>query len=77
MKLCHHSLDDFFLKNEVAGAEDELEDFWSGAIFQGSPHKIMYDGQSLFDRENSEKFKELKSPELKKVSCTFELYPQG
>lgn len=37
----------------------------------------MYDGQSLFDRENSEKFKELKSPGLKKVSCTFELYQQG
>lgn len=37
----------------------------------------MYDGQSLFDRENSEKFKELQSPELKKVSSTFELYPQG
>ena len=27
MKLCHHSLDNFFKKNEVAGAEDELEDF--------------------------------------------------
>ena len=37
----------------------------------------MYDGHSLFDLENSEKFKEFKSPELKKVFCTFELYPQG
>ena len=57
--------------------EDELEGFWSGAIYQGSPHKIMYDGHNLFDLKNSEKFKEFKSPELKKVFCTFELYPQG
>lgn len=75
MKLCHHSLDNFLKKNEVAGEEDELEGFWSGAIYQGSPHKIMYDRHSLFDLENSEK--EFKSPELKKVFCTFELYPQG
>ena len=35
----------------------ELEGFWSSAIFQGSPDKIMYDGHSLFDLENSEKLK--------------------
>ena len=35
----------------------ELEGFWSSAILQGSPDKIMYDEHSLFDLENSEKLK--------------------
>ena len=32
-------------------ASDELQ------FFKGSPDKIMYDGHSLFDLENSEKLK--------------------
>ena len=45
------------IDHEVVAADDELEGFWSGAIFQGSVGKIMYDGHSLFDMENSEKLK--------------------
>ena len=45
------------IDHEVVVAEDELESFWSSVIFQGSPDKIMYDGHSLFDLENSEKLK--------------------
>ena len=47
------------IDHEVVAADDrdELEGFWSGAIFQGSAGKIMYDGHSLFDLENSEKLK--------------------
>ena len=35
------------IDHEVVAAEDELERFWSSAIFQGSPDKIVYDGHSL------------------------------
>ena len=35
------------IDHEVVAAEDELERFWSSAIFQGSPDKILYDGHSL------------------------------
>ena len=45
------------IDHEVVAADDELEGFWSGAIFQGSAGKIMYGGHSLFDLENSEKLK--------------------
>ena len=45
------------IDHEVIAAGDELEGFWSSAIFQGSPDKIMYDEHSLFDLENSEKLK--------------------
>ena len=47
------------IHHEFVAAEDELEGFWSSAIFQGSP--ILYDGHSLFDLENSEKLEEFKS----------------
>ena len=45
------------IDHEVVAADDDLEGFWSGAIFQGSAGEIMYDGHSLFDLENSEKLK--------------------
>ena len=37
------------IDHEAIAAEDELEGFWSSAFVQGSPLKIMYDGQSLLD----------------------------
>ena len=67
MKLCHHSLDNFFKKNEVAGAE----------FIKGVHTRLCTMGTACLIWKNSEKFKELKSLELKKVFCTFELYPQG
>ena len=45
------------IDHEVVAEEDELEGFWSRAIFQGSSDKIMYDGLSFFGLENSEKLK--------------------
>ena len=46
------------MDHEVVGEEDEPENFWSSAIFQGSSEKItMYDGHNLFGLENSEKLK--------------------
>ena len=45
------------IDHEFVSADDELEGFWSSAIFQVRPGKIMYDGHSLFDLENSEQLK--------------------
>ena len=47
------------IDHEFVVAEDELEGVWSSAILQGSAS--MYNGDSLFDLENSEKLEEFKS----------------